>query len=147
MFRNHPVKKRKRDYLLPRDHLASPPPRKNSRSDVSDKMSKGQHTSNQGEHRTRYDSSKMHQQQQQVDRRRGPPSTAALDLSSRLKQLSREKKWDEALQMYRDTSHDRIRDGHHACIMVDLAARCGKISVSSIRKRRGHLRLRSAAIR
>jgi hypothetical protein len=142
MFQKHPVKKRKRDSLLPRDHLASPPPRKNIRSDITDKMSKWQYTSNQGEHRTRYDSSKMHQKhlhlqrpqkQLQVDRRRGPPRPAALDLSSRLKQLSREKKWDEALQMYRDTSHDRIRDGHHACIMVDLAARCGKISVSRIR--------------
>jgi pentatricopeptide repeat protein len=58
----------------------------------------------------------------------GPPSQEALELSSQLKQLSREKKWKEALQLYHDTSLDDIRDGHHACIMVDLAARCGRIS-------------------
>ncbi|KAG7361290.1 PPR: pentatricopeptide repeat domain containing protein [Nitzschia inconspicua] len=61
-------------------------------------------------------------------RRRGPPSEEALELSSQLKNLSRNKKWDEALQIYRDRSNDKIRDTHHACIMVDMAARCGNIS-------------------
>ncbi len=65
-------------------------------------------------------------------RRGGPPSEEALHLSSILKKLSREKKWDEALRLYQDTSYHNIRDGHHACIMVDIAARCGRISVSRL---------------
>lgn len=59
----------------------------------------------------------------------GPPTEAALALSEQLKGLSREKKLDEALRLYRDSSHDNIRDGYHACIMIDMAARCGRISV------------------
>jgi hypothetical protein len=41
----------------------------------------------------------------------GPPSQEALELSSQLKQLSREKKLEEALSLYRDASRDKIRDG------------------------------------
>ena len=61
-------------------------------------------------------------------KRRGP-SEEALQLSAQLKKLSREKKLDEALSLFWESSNDRIRDGHHACIMVDIAARCGSISV------------------
>ena len=58
----------------------------------------------------------------------GPPSEEALQLSDQLKKLSREKKLDEALELYWDKSNDTIRDGHHACTMVDMTARCGDIS-------------------
>jgi hypothetical protein len=63
-------------------------------------------------------------------KKRGPPSEVALQLSDQLKKLSREKKLDEALSVFWDSSNDKIRDGHHACIMVDLTARCGNIAVS-----------------
>jgi hypothetical protein len=60
-----------------------------------------------------------------------PPTEEAVALSERLKGLSREKDLDGALNLYWDPANDAIRDGHHACIMIDIAARCGKISVSS----------------
>jgi len=56
-------------------------------------------------------------------KRIGPPSETVLQLSDKLKKLSREKKLDEALELYWDTSNHNIRDGHHACIMVDMTAR------------------------
>eukprot|EP00536_Pseudo-nitzschia_multiseries_P008820 jgi/Psemu1/257595/estExt_Genewise1Plus.C_2310067 len=59
---------------------------------------------------------------------RKPPSEEALRLSDQLKKLSREKKLDEALTVFWDSSNNKIRDGHHACIMVDMAARCGNIA-------------------
>ena len=65
-------------------------------------------------------------------KKRGPPSEVALQLSEQLKKLSREKKLDEALSVFWDSSNDKIRDGHHACIMVDLTARCGDIAVSRV---------------
>lgn len=65
-------------------------------------------------------------------KRRRPPSEEALQLSDRLKKLSREKKLDEALAVFWDSSNNKIRDGHHACIMVDMAARCGKIAEGEI---------------
>lgn len=60
-------------------------------------------------------------------RKRAPPSREALQLSERLKTLSREKKLDEALALYWDSSNDTIRDAFHVCIVVDLTARCGCI--------------------
>jgi len=59
---------------------------------------------------------------------RKPPSEEALMLSDQLKKLSREKKLEEALAVFWDSSNNKIRDGHHACIMVDMAARCGNIA-------------------
>jgi hypothetical protein len=56
-------------------------------------------------------------------------SERALELSAQLKSLSREKKWEEAIQLYQNASNHKVRDSHHACIMVDMAARCGKITV------------------
>mmetsp|Transcript_35286 Transcript_35286/g.85411 ORF Transcript_35286/g.85411 Transcript_35286/m.85411 type:complete len:765 (-) Transcript_35286:91-2385(-) len=60
-------------------------------------------------------------------RKRSGPSQEAYELSGRLKELSREKKFDEALQLYWDKSNDKIRDSFHACIVVDMSARCGRI--------------------
>jgi pentatricopeptide repeat protein len=60
-------------------------------------------------------------------KRRGPPSREALDLSARLKELSSQKRLQQALQLYRDKSNDKIRDCHHACSVIDCAARCGAI--------------------
>lgn len=62
-------------------------------------------------------------------KRRQPPTEEAVALSDHLKSLSREKNLDGALNLYWDNSNDTIRDGHHACIMIDIAARCGKIAV------------------
>ncbi|CAJ1905814.1 unnamed protein product [Cylindrotheca closterium] len=62
-------------------------------------------------------------------RKKTGPSEEALLLSAKLKELSRNKNLDAALKEYWDSSNDSIRDGHHACIMVDCSARCGKISV------------------
>jgi hypothetical protein len=57
------------------------------------------------------------------------PSEDALQLSAKLKEFSRNKNLGDALKEYWHESNDKIRDGHHACIMVDCSARCGKISV------------------
>lgn len=60
-------------------------------------------------------------------KRSQPPSQEALNLSEQLKELSRQKNLDEALRVYRDPSYNRIRDGHHSCIIIDCCARCGRI--------------------
>jgi pentatricopeptide repeat protein len=56
------------------------------------------------------------------------PSEDALKLSQRLKELSRNKDLEGALKEYWHVSNDKIRDGHHACSVVDISARCGKIA-------------------
>lgn len=60
-------------------------------------------------------------------RQRPTPSAEALDLSKQLLVLSREKKLDEALRLYKDPANDAIRDDHHLCIVVDCCAKCGRI--------------------
>ena len=57
------------------------------------------------------------------------PSEDALKLSEKLKEFSRNKNLDGCLKEYWSKLNDSIRDGHHACIVVDCSARCGKISV------------------
>jgi pentatricopeptide repeat protein len=42
-------------------------------------------------------------------------------------ELSRRKKLVEALSLYWDESNKRIRDAHHAFIVVDCCARCGDV--------------------
>lgn len=59
--------------------------------------------------------------------RSGPPSQAAMALSTKLKECSTNKRLKEALDLYWDISNDSIRDIHHACIVVDCSARCGAI--------------------
>jgi hypothetical protein len=61
-----------------------------------------------------------------------PPSTAALDLSARLKEHSRHKRLQDALDLYWDKANDSIRDGHHGCIVVDCCSRCGATQVCGI---------------
>ncbi len=63
---------------------------------------------------------------------KGPPSEEALALSARLKEYSSQKRLKEALELYWSESNDQIRDGHHACIVVDCCGRCGDIAVSSV---------------
>jgi tRNA G46 methylase TrmB len=60
---------------------------------------------------------------------RRAPSAAALDLSRRLRDLSRQKKLEEALALYNITSRTD-RDEHHACIVIDCCARCGNIDAA-----------------
>ena len=60
------------------------------------------------------------------EERRGP-SQDALDLSRRLKELGFQKRLSDVLKLYWDESNNPIRDCHHACIVVDCAARCGDI--------------------
>jgi len=55
------------------------------------------------------------------------PSPEALELSSKLKEFSVQKRLSEAIESYWDSSNNSIRDGHHACIVVDCCARCGNI--------------------
>lgn len=62
--------------------------------------------------------------------RRQGPSEAALALSTKLKEYSSQKRLKEALDLYRHESNDLIRDGHHACIVIDCCSRCGCIEVS-----------------
>ena len=57
----------------------------------------------------------------------GPPSRAAMELSAKLKDCSINKRLQDALDLYWDTSNRSIRDSHHACIVVDCSARCGAI--------------------
>ena len=61
-----------------------------------------------------------------VTTRQGPSNDALL-LSEELKELSRQKKLDEALALYRSPSKKDVVDGHHICIIVDCCARCGRI--------------------
>ena len=60
--------------------------------------------------------------------KRTPPSKEALELSARLKEFSLQKRLEDALRLYRATANDKIRDSHHACSVIDCAARCGAIS-------------------
>ncbi len=54
-------------------------------------------------------------------------SEEAIVLSTQLKSLSTQKRFNDALQLYWDTSNDSIRDEYHACIMIDCCSRCGNI--------------------
>ena len=77
-------------------------------------------------------------QQRMLTKARGPPSEAALALSARLKEFSMQKRLQDALDLYWHESNDGVRDGHHACILVDCSARCGAIAVS-IQENRPHV--------
>lgn len=68
--------------------------------------------------------------QRVLTKARGPPSDAALALSAKLKEFSTQKRLQDALDLYWHESNDDVRDGHHACILVDCSARCGAIAVS-----------------
>ena len=56
---------------------------------------------------------------------RTPPSPQALALSKQLQDLSRQKNWKQALQLYYRSSP--AVDSHHACTVVDCCARCGAL--------------------
>ncbi len=56
-----------------------------------------------------------------------PPTAAAL------KEHSKHKRLQEALNAYWDKANDAVRDGHHGCIMVDCCSRCGAIHVRETR--------------
>lgn len=71
--------------------------------------------------------------QSQSKRSRGQPSQEALTLSTKLKEYSSQKRVNEALNLYWHESNDSIRDGHHACIVIDCCARCGCIEVRAKR--------------
>jgi hypothetical protein len=105
---------------------------KQERKESEKSEKKRQRQQNKVDDETRNTSKKTRNENNRQSKLRGPPSNEALELSAELKKLSREKKWDKAIELYRDTSNDKIRDGHHACIMVDMSARCGKISVSFV---------------
>ena len=79
---------------------------------------------------TRTQPTRMHTESRQNNnngfRKRGPTPEAML-LSSKLKEFSTQKRLQEILELYHDRANDYIRDGHHACIVVDCCARCGCI--------------------
>lgn len=80
----------------------------------------------------------QHQNRPRQKQKRAPPSAEALDLSQRLQALSRQKRLEQALQLYWSKENDSIRDIHHACIIVDCCARCGDVaSAESIVDRLG----------
>lgn len=56
------------------------------------------------------------------------PSAEAIELSSKLKEYSTQKRLEDCLQLFWDKENDNIRDEHHACIVVDCCARCGDIT-------------------
>mmetsp|Transcript_4080 Transcript_4080/g.5877 ORF Transcript_4080/g.5877 Transcript_4080/m.5877 type:complete len:811 (+) Transcript_4080:100-2532(+) len=60
-------------------------------------------------------------------RKRAPPSEEALALSSQLKILSTQKRYQDALDLYWNEANAQIRDGHHACIVVDCCSRSGAV--------------------
>jgi hypothetical protein len=68
--------------------------------------------------------------------RRQGPSEEALALSTKLKEYSSQKRLSEALELFWHPSSDSIRDGHHACIVIDCSARCGSIKVRALETRR-----------
>ena len=96
------------------------------------RQEKSRKNQNAGSHTNRNNNNKRQKRSgpplEERQKRSGPPSEEALQLSDQLKKLSREKKLDEALELFWDKSNDTIRDGHHACTMVDMTARCGDIS-------------------
>ena len=57
--------------------------------------------------------------------KKNPPTEQALSLSRQLKEFSSQKRLQDALDLYWDSSNDSIRDEHHACIVVDCCSRCG----------------------
>ncbi len=57
--------------------------------------------------------------------RKTRPSKEAIELSSKLKELSTQKRLQDILELYHDEANDNIRDSHHACIVVDCCGRCG----------------------
>lgn len=59
-------------------------------------------------------------------RKRRVVSQSALELSAKLKDLSRQKQLDQVLQLYWSCSKDD-RDVHHACMVIDCCARCGNV--------------------
>jgi pentatricopeptide repeat protein len=59
--------------------------------------------------------------------RRKVVSQEALSLSRQLQELSRQKRLDQALKVYWSSQNDKIRDSHHACIVVDCCSRCGMV--------------------
>lgn len=65
-----------------------------------------------------------------LHRKGGPPSVEVLEFSRKLKDLSRQKKLDEAVSLYWSSQYDEIRDEHHACIVVDCCARCGDVTAA-----------------
>lgn len=100
--------------------------KRNRHNNISKERSSSQHTPSK---RERPDKQGLSSQNANRSKKRRLPSEEALQLSDTLKKLSREKKLDEALTLFWDSSNEKVRDGHHACIMVDMAARCGKIAV------------------
>lgn len=79
-------------------------------------------------------SSHQSKQNKVLRKPRGRPSQEALALSAKLKEFSAQKRLQDALELYWDESSDKIRDTHHACILVDCSARCGAIAVSCARR-------------
>jgi pentatricopeptide repeat protein len=67
---------------------------------------------------------------QPQQKKKGPPSAEVLEFSRQLKDLSRQKKLDEAVSLYWSPQYDQIRDEHHACIVVDCCARCGDVTAA-----------------
>lgn len=64
-------------------------------------------------------------QAQKKPKKRKKLSQGALQLSSKLQELSQKKLLSQALEIYWDTQNEKIRDGFHACIAIDCCARCG----------------------
>ena len=67
--------------------------------------------------------------QQQHHHHNSKPSAEAIQLSSKLKEYSTQKRFKECLEMFWAKENDPIRDGHHTCIVVDCCARCGDIQM------------------
>ena len=106
--------------------------RKNSKQPKGKKRKENsQHTGKRDRGPTE-ENERKHKRERPNKRKKTGPSEEALRLSTTLKEFSRNKNLDAALKVYWDSSNDSIRDGHHACIMVDCSARCGKISVGSL---------------
>ena len=77
-------------------------------------------------------SSRIQQQKQHLDekpkKKRKKVSQEALSLSSELKELSQKKLMRQALDLYWEPKYEKVRDGFHACIVIDCCARCGDMS-------------------
>jgi tRNA G46 methylase TrmB len=52
-----------------------------------------------------------------------PPTSESLELSDRLRWLSRQKRAKEATDTFWDVRYETVRDPHHACMLVDCCAR------------------------
>ncbi|GAX20942.1 hypothetical protein FisN_1Lh398 [Fistulifera solaris] len=104
------------------DRAKAQKPEKNSVKERQPRPESRKRNSDDRNHDKKHSNSKR-----QRSHSKKPLSAEAIELTKQLQDCSRRKRLDEALHLYRSQKNDFIRDGHHACILVDCCARCGNV--------------------